>query len=174
MSKVIKIVVICLVIIALMIWGNFGYIMWHHKEKPIESSYITYTASSVELDQKTAVEIVKNHFHFWWVGISFCEMQGINGKAIFLLNQIKLNTNLSGWDTLYVLTHEYCHLKYNTANETFTEYMTFVEMCESDNVTLQQRGKYMIMEQCMYHDRNNSEYDCSGYIYDYCKKHNIF
>ena len=175
MSKVAKIVTICLIIWALAVWANYGYIMWHHQEKPMQSGSVIYTVSSVELDQKTAVEIVNNHFHFWWASIEFCDMQGkASGQAIFLLNKIKIEQTLSGWDTLKTLTHEYCHLKYNTNNETFTEYMTFVEMYESDNVTLHQRARYMIMEKCMYHESQDTAYDCSAYIYDYCKKHKIF
>lgn len=54
------------------------------------------------------------------------------GKTSFMFRTITLDKNLTNNEYIEVLCHELLHLKYNTANERFTQYQTFVFLYNSE------------------------------------------
>ena len=179
MSKTIKILIVgivILIVINIVLWINLYLLMFKHNDfKPIDCSCIVYTPSqqqeNITLDD--AIAIVNEHFDISYT-LKFKDMRenGLLGNAKFFcgiswFNTITLDNDLSGWETIYVLTHELCHIKYYTCNETFTEYMTFIELYESDNEIMHNRGEWLAREQVYYKTRWHTEYDCSYYIKKY-------
>lgn len=54
------------------------------------------------------------------------------GRTNFIFRTIILDKNLTNNEYIEVLCHELLHLKYNTANERYTQYQTFVYLYNSE------------------------------------------
>ena len=160
-----------LVIVNVILWTNFYLIAIKYSEyKPIDCSRVAYkpSQSQVDISVYNAIKLVNEHFDINYT-LKFEDMQeqGLWGNTTLVLNIIRVDNDLSGWNMLYVLAHELCHIKYYTSNETFTEYMTFVELYESNNEILHNRGEWLAKYIIDYKWRINTEYDCSYYIINY-------
>lgn len=179
MSKTMKwitIIIIVLVLGNIIIWTNFFIIKYRYNYAPIECARIEYTPSNVpnfDLEREEAIALIDDLF-----GINYTlkwgdlKEDGILGHTVLILNIVTLDNTLTGWEILDTLTHELCHIKYYTSNETYTELMSFVELYESDNEILKNRAEWMIFEQCVLKVRNGTEYDASYYILEYLKTQN--
>lgn len=68
----------------------------------------------------------------------------------------------------FVLCHEFCHIKYFTGNEIYTQFLTFRTLYESNNDTLKTIGKWF----GIYALNKNfvNSYDCSKLIIDYLEE----
>jgi hypothetical protein len=78
-----------------------------------------------------------------------------------------LDNELNSTQTIQTLAHELCHIKYYTNNETYTEYMTFIELYQSDNVYLKNAAEWMIYEHLVVQAHYGTAYDISYYIAEY-------
>lgn len=173
MEKRLKIyisIIIFLLIFDIVLWSNLYLVVYRNAYNVISCSAVYYEPSKEpdDITVKQAIEIVNEHFNINYT-LKFEDMQenGLLGKATFIFNIVRIDNDISGWEVLYVLTHELCHLKYYTINETFTEYMAFVELYESDNEIMHNRGEWMAREQVYYRKKLNTEYDCAWYIRQY-------
>ena len=78
----------------------------------------------------------------------------------------------SGWETLWTLTHELIHYKYQSSNETFTNFKTWQLLYESKIDILVNRAKYEAYCQCTLGYFKNTQYDITWYIVEYLEKNN--
>ena len=174
--KLVRNIMIFILIILLILVPNILIINFWRTEKPIQTQKLENfkpTVMSLDITQEEAINIVNKHFNYPYILIKTDLDSSTSGKAIPVLNIIFLEKDLSGWETLSTLTHEICHLKYYTVNETYTEYMTFVELFESKNKFMNLRANYMIHRHCVFKKYVDINYDCSYYILEYLKNKGI-
>ena len=138
--------------------------------KVVPESKINYYVKEWDynLTQKEAISLVKEHVNY--PANIFIRKEGkhrLNGKVFILLQQVYMDDNLKDYEIIYVLTHELCHLKYNTYNETYVEFMTFKELYESDNPILKLRAEWMVYEHCTLEVKEGSKYDINYHIQKY-------
>ena len=84
------------------------------------------------------------------------------GITNFIFRTIVIDKSLTAYDYVEVLCHELIHLKYNTANERFTQYKTFVYLYNSE---FKQSALNIIYK--LQHDYYYYEYDCYSQIIYY-------
>lgn len=179
MSK--KGIALCVLMISLFIfdvaiWGNILYVKFYYNYKPVPIDEIEWEPpQKMETGSKLYItETLNNHFNLKY---NYKEdklfEKGIWGNTSLITRTITIDENLSEWNFILVLTHELCHLKYYTANETFTEYITFVELYESGNDLFKNRAEWMIYEQCVRQIYRGTNYDCAYYIINYLKEKNL-
>lgn len=84
------------------------------------------------------------------------------GKTDFIFRTITLGKNLKVADYVEVLCHELLHLKYNTADERFTQYQTFVYLYNSEFKQTAINIIYKMNYGYYYYD-----YNCYSQIIDY-------
>lgn len=75
--------------------------------------------------------------------------------------------DLEGYDYIQGLCHELVHLKFCTANETYTQFMTFKILYESENEILHDCGCDFANAQ--FKHLWFGDYDCAYYIEQYLK-----
>lgn len=97
--------------------------------------------------------------------IVFNNEQAYLGCAVIIFGVCYINKHQSGWRMLEVLTHELIHLHYWTRSETFTQFMTFKLLYESENVVLHNKGIEIAVKQLG--GAYSGVYDCSWYINEY-------
>lgn len=95
------------------------------------------------------------------------------GVSTIPLRTAYIKKGQSGWELLEVITHELVHLKYWSINETFTQFMTFKLLYESDNEILHNKGKEIAIAQCTNYEFFGTDYDCSWYILNYLKERGL-
>lgn len=175
MTKTLKrlvIIISILLIVNVIIWTNTFIIVFRYNYKPIDCLAIQYIPKQPpnEITVEKAVELVNEHFNInYTLKFENLRQNGMSGNATLILNIVRLDKNLNGWEVLATLTHELCHIKYYTINETFTEYMSFVELYESDNDILKNRANWLIYEHCTLQIYKHTKYDCGWYILEYLK-----
>ena len=160
-----------LIIGNIIVWTNLIIIKYRYNYSPIECARIEYTPSNAQnlaLERDEAVSLIDNLFGINYT-LKWGDLKSDNklGTSTLIFNIVTLDCTLNGWEILSTLAHELCHLKYYTSNETYTEYMTFVELYESDNDILKNRAEWLIYEHCVRKIYGGTEYDCSWYILGY-------
>lgn len=164
-------VLIVVILANIVVWTNLLIIKYRYNYSPVDCARIEYTpnnAPNLDLERDEAIALIDNLF-----GINYTlkwgdlKKDGLLGTSKVIINVVTLDNTLTGWDILYTLTHELCHIKYYTSNETYTEFRTFVELYESNNDVLKNRAEWLIYEQCVLKTRYGTEYDSSWYIIDY-------
>lgn len=86
-------------------------------------------------------------------------------SAVF--RYIEVQKTLGVEEYCFILCHEMCHVKYFSANEIYTQFMTFKTLYESNNPTLKRVGTWFgiyVLNGCY-----STGYDCSAMIVDYLK-----
>ena len=89
----------------------------------------------------------------------------VGGYAGKFSRIIEINKDLDVETYCFVLCHEMCHLKYDTSDEIYTNFMAFKTLYESDNETLNHIGKWFGIY--ILNGDYEREYDCSSLIVDY-------
>lgn len=84
------------------------------------------------------------------------------GRTNFIFRTIILDKNLTNNEYIEVLCHELLHLKYNTANERYTQYQTFVYLYNSE---FRQTALNILYK--MQYDYYAYEYNCYSQIVEY-------
>ena len=90
------------------------------------------------------------------------------GYSVTALRYIKMDKSINIEQYCIILCHEMCHIKYFTANEIYTQFMTFKTLYESTNKELKQVGIWFGIYILNREYSNN--YDCSKLIVDYLKE----
>lgn len=90
----------------------------------------------------------------------------VDGYARPLIRLVRIDSNLSNFSYAYTLVHELTHVKYQTGNETWTSYKSFIILYESGSSALQYIALKYAQDQLggLY---EGTEYDCSYYIAEY-------
>lgn len=163
--------IVAFFMIDVVIWSNVFAINYKYTLEPVNIP-ICYIEPQNEIDYSidvdTAVNLVNDLFQINYT-LKFDDLKsiGLNGMAYLFVNSVIIDETLTGWEVLKTLSHELCHIKYYTGNETYTEYMAFVNLYESNNETLKNRAEWLAYEQCTLRNRKNTEYDCGFYIAKY-------
>ena len=168
--KILIIIMTILILLNFYIWvflPNYNTLeLKPHIYKSFDSSFkkVDY---SVTMDE--AIVIVDNFMKVHYT----LEIVEDNGK--FLGRNLCCTTYIqiveqSGWETLWTLTHELVHYKYQSSNETFTNFKTWQLLYESGVSILVARAKYEAYDQGELGGSKNTEYDISWYIVNYLEK----
>lgn len=159
---IIVILAILLLIVSFQtIYPRFSHIMKY--KAPTCSVLVQYKETDYGYSKSTIKDKLENI-----VGIKFYIYKEKNicseylGKTNFMFRTITLDKNLTNNEYIEVLCHELLHLKYNTANERFTQYQTFVYLYNSE---FKQSALNIIYK--LQHDYYYYEYDCYSQIIDY-------
>lgn len=91
-----------------------------------------------------------------------------NGISYVLLRMINVKKSLDIKTYAITYAHELTHIKYQTADETFTTFMTFVTLYESGNKELQNMA-LKEAQGIINGGYAGTEYDCGYYILKYLK-----
>ena len=91
-----------------------------------------------------------------------------NGRSKIMWRIVEINKNLDVHTYIVTYTHELCHVRYQVGNETYTAYMTFVRLYESNNAELQYHA-LVYAQDVISGDYSGTEYDCGYYILEYLK-----
>ena len=118
------------------------------------------------LTKEEAIKRVNDHFKINYT-LKWREKSKVTGQAYLIVNIVYLRENMHWIDIIHTLSHELCHIKYYSANETYVEYMTFRELYESDDEYLHLVGEYMITLHCEYRADKGTKYDVGWYILKY-------
>ncbi|MBR7090875.1 MAG: ImmA/IrrE family metallo-endopeptidase [Clostridia bacterium] len=121
----------------------------------------------LDIDKDQAIQLVNQHFDMSYILRIVDLDESLFGQSIVPISLVLLDNNLNSTQTIQTLAHELCHIKYYTNNETYTEYMTFVELYESDNEYLKNAAEWMIYEHLVLHANYGTAYDISYYIAEY-------
>lgn len=90
-----------------------------------------------------------------------------DGRAYIYNNRVIISDKISGYRFIETLAHELCHIKYYSVDETFVEYMTFVELYESRNRWLNNTAQWLAHQQCYLQRDKGTKYDVAFYINKY-------
>lgn len=91
-----------------------------------------------------------------------------NGRSKIMWRIVEIDKNLDVHTYIVTYTHELCHVRYQVGNETYTAYMTFVRLYESNNAELQYHA-LIYAQDVISGDYSGTEYDCGYYILEYLK-----
>ena len=119
------------------------------------------------IDNSEAIELVNKHFNMTYILRIVDLDESLFGQSIIPISLVMLDKDLNGTQTIQTLAHELCHIKHFTNNETYTEYMTFIELYESDNIYLKNAAEWMIYEHLVLQAHYGTAYDISYYIAEY-------
>lgn len=127
---------------------------------PMPTEYDCYNISNED-----AFDLVCSHFNIK-CKIVFEDLSSSNlyGYVKFLPYTIVLHNNLDSYQLITTLAHEFCHLKYFTLNETYTEYISYQELASSANTVLLNASKWLAYNQCTMRQYKDTPYDIAYYI----------
>ena len=91
-----------------------------------------------------------------------------NGISIIMWRVVQIDKDLDVHTYIITYAHELCHVRYQVGNETYTAYMTFVRLYESNNAELQYHA-LVYAQDVISGDYSGTEYDCGYYILEYLK-----
>lgn len=181
-KKIFKIIGIILVII-LLPFCTYCSIIFFRLNSDRSLEYAPYTERDVEYALNQLYDIyeykpLSNRVYRNMLDEEFCLKvyfyqvidlpDEINGWSNCWTRTIKIDKQIQGYSYCKTLCHEMIHIKYCTGDETFTSYMTFVTLYESDNIHLKQVGAWFGIDQI---DKcYRGEYNCRDYIIKYFKE----
>ena len=171
--EVIERTLIVLIIITLLlniyIWF---FIPNHNKLKLMPHTQATFDSTFktvYDLSMKDAIKIVDDFMDVHYTLNIVDKSNDYLGRNFGCSTYIEIAIQ-SGWETLWTLTHELVHYKYQSSNETFTNFKTWQLLYESSVPILVARAKYEAYDQCELGGFKNTEYDISWYIVNYLEK----
>lgn len=91
-----------------------------------------------------------------------------NGRSKIMWRVVQIDKDLDVHTYIITYAHELCHVRYQVGNETYTAYMTFVRLYESNNAELQYHA-LIYAKDVISGDYSGTEYDCGYYILEYLK-----
>ena len=169
-----KIIIIILIILNIIFIANNMYIKVSYskyKVKEYPRIILNIPEINIKLTKNEAKKLIKTKyktFHFY----KEKNLNNANGRSIILLRIIEINKNLDILTYIITYTHELTHIKYNTANETFVSYKTFIMLYESGNADF----KYCALkyaQEILIGAWSGTDYDCGYYIYKYLQKEGL-
>ena len=124
------------------------------------------------LDKEEAIDKVNNLMRVHY-NLEIVESLGYtleNGIAFQISGMTSLYNRVQiieqgSWQTMWVLTHELVHVKYQSKNETWTNFKAWVLLYESGDDVLINVAKWQLYEQLT--KRQAKGYDITWYCYEY-------
>lgn len=171
-----KIIIIILSILLSIILAFDIYLVYNHvnKKPQLSLDVIPYEHFYMEQEhietQYTKLEIKKMIDDIYNVNYEYQEVGFLNSNVLGKSDIEKRVVNVVPYTTeieyIWVLSHELVHIKYQTTNETFTEYTSIITLYESNNILFQKvalnRAKFIISGAYQ-----GTEYDCGYYLLEY-------
>ncbi len=137
--------------------------------KPYTNQYITIQNKlQLTLTKQTARTTIANLFNTPHIYREKDLPAQDNGISIIMWRVVQIDKNLDVHTYIVTYTHELCHVRYQVGNETYTAYMTFVRLYESNNAELQYHA-LVYAQDVISGDYSGTEYDCGYYILEYLK-----
>lgn len=162
---------VCVIVKAIKIVNN-------HKDFKVincEKVYYSCPKSPQEIDKKEVYNIINNHFNMiYLVKEDDCISKGKYGYCYPIIRYIHIDSTINCWTMIYTLVHELCHIKYQSVNETYVTYMSFLELQKSNNEYMKYVYELLIYEQCTLKIYKNTEYDIAYYIHQNLANNIIF
>lgn len=165
MRKTIITCIICLL-------SCVGYLLYINKAHTLQYMEFKYNYSqntiTLDIDRNTAKKMVLDNIntpHLYFeseLGEAKCGVSSPFTRVVIVDKDIDVATYIIAY------THELIHVKYQTVNERYTAYKTFLVLYESGNKTLKQVAMYYAKEQ-LNGQFEGTDYDCSWYIDKYLK-----
>lgn len=172
MYKVLKSILI-VILIAISIYDIALYSSNRIDKMPHINVDLPFSYQAKHLTQEDALDLctdlVSNEYNIVFVD----DLKGALGLSHIITKTAYIKNGQSGWQLLETITHELVHLKYFSVNETYTQFMTFKLLYESDNEILHNKGKEIAIDQCENYAHFNTNYDCSWYIVNYLKERGL-
>ncbi len=143
----------------------------NYRPQPYKDSMGFVYHANIALPNEELKNIIDENFDFGYIYIEAnLSNKNYDGRAFPQFGIVVISDKINGYDYITTLAHELCHIKYFTANETYTEYMAFVELYESESIILQSVAKQMIFEHCTLRLYAGTEYDIASYICKYLRR----
>ena len=139
---------------------HLDVIPYEHFYMPQEHIETQYT----KLEIKEMIDCIYN-VDYKYQEVGFLN-SNVLGKSNIDKKVLKIVPYINEIEYIWVLSHELVHIKYQTANETFTEYTSIITLYESNNILFQKvalnRAKFIISGAYQ-----GTEYDCGYYLLEY-------
>ena len=123
-------------------------------------SYIDIDYNYSKQDIRLRLESITGIKYYFYTEKSL--KNNIMGYTNITLRHITIDSNISNNEYIEVLCHELLHLKYNTGNERFTQYKTFVTLYNSE---FKQIANNIVNK--MYNGYYHYDYNCYAQIIEY-------
>lgn len=151
---------LCILIFQI-IYPRFSYNMKYVKPTiylGVQYKYVDYKYSKQEIKNK--LENIINVDYYIYIETDLKD--NINGCTNLMFRCILIDKDLSQLDYIETMCHELIHLKYDTANERFTQYQTFITLYNSEFRQVALNIIYYMENGYYCYD-----YDCYSQIVDY-------
>lgn len=170
--KIKIIIIICLSVLLVIIGVDAIYIRTAHKMEWRSAKYVAQVKYE-DIDYGYSKKQIRNKLEkLTGQKLYFYKEKtlrdGDKGISSPMLRFVIIDKNLTSNEYIEVMCHELIHLKYNTINERYVQYQTFVTLFNSEfrqialNIVYKmQYGEYLY------------EYECYAQIYDYLKEVNF-
>lgn len=145
-----------------------GFRLYLPKKDFVYYDYYNILPTYQYCEKEEAIKIVNDYLGTNYIPtIKRISKKNIQGYCSQITRQIYIRDDIVDWEFAYTFLHEAIHLKYQTSNEMWTTYKTFVLAYESGIPLLQERAKLEAIVVC--YDKKNSHpnYECSYYIHKY-------
>lgn len=168
------IIIWALVIAIIAVWGAIGILKINTKPAPpslevIPYEHIGYSFEYFDnkiskIDAKLILDLIYD------IDYTYTEQddlgEDITGRAMSNPNHIFIRKDLDLETYIVVLSHELTHLKYQTNNETFTEYTSLITLYETNIKMFQSaalnKARFIVGGNC-----DKKELDCGYYLLNY-------
>lgn len=165
-------VLVVLIIVMLIVAGSVFYIFYcKNTLQAVHTHYYNLLPVSFQAEtpqnNDEIIKILNNEFRVDYIlYYTNFESDCINGRVTIIFNIIEIDEKLNGEMFVIVLTHELVHLKYNTCDERFANFYTFLSLYESSNQYLNYCA-LVFANMIFSHSVYCSAYDCCYYISNY-------
>lgn len=137
----------------------------HRMDYQIESKYYHAVYSNIDYgytkqEIRSKLEDIVGVDHYLYFEKSLGEQTA--GCTLLMFRTILIASDLSVNEYIEIVCHEFIHLKYNTGNERFTQYQTFITLYNSEF-----RQIALNIAHDMQAGRYAYEYDCTAQIVDF-------
>lgn len=175
-SRIKTAIIVLLVLANILVWLtiahiNFRYVNFEVRSCPVvelKAPETIYTYMDKERIKEKIRELMDTpHLYF---EKDFKEENKI-GDSSPLRRVVRIDRDVDLYDYIVGYTHELCHIKYMTKNDTFVSYKTFVHLYESNDVDFM-LCSIVYANSVLCGDFKGTDYDCGYYILEYLEQHN--
>lgn len=162
-------IIIVSILLAFNIRNNYKFV---EVDNATRQRYINYLNKQVSSSQyKASTQEIRSLLEEELDFRDYSYIEGdykVGGYAGKFSRIIEMDKDLDVETYCFDLCHEMCHLKYDTSDEIYTNFMAFKSLYESDNATLKNIGTWFGIY--ILNGDYEREYDCSKLIVDYLSK----
>lgn len=169
---VLSLLLIFMSLLCFIVWYDYWYITSYYKMEPVSYQHIVLNIPDYKITY-TKNELKEEISKLYNISHCYEEIDNLEptttGTTKLLLRKVYIRKNLSLQSYATTYAHELTHIKYNTANETYTNYMSLIILYESENIQLQQIALNE-MKAIIKGRESGTVYDCGYYLLNYLKE----